>query len=104
MKIIENDAVSTIETQDGAKEQIEAYCSEINSLVEYHESLRPSIEDQFEFAEIIEQTIAADAIALLKDDQCSGVVKRIQELINDNELNEDDLFAIEQAGIADSLS
>jgi len=37
--------------------------------------------------------MAADAIALLKDDQCSGVVKIIQELIDGHENNEDDIFA-----------
>ena len=48
--------------------------------------------------------MASEAIVLLKEDQCSGIIKIIQELISDNELNEDDLFAIEQAKAAAVLS
>jgi len=72
-------------TQDEVIEKIEAYCSKIDGLVEYHETLRPELEDQFEFVDITLQSMAADAIALLKDDQCSGVIERIQELIDEYE-------------------
>ena len=72
-------------TQDDVMEGIDAYCGKIDGLVEYHESLRPELEDQFEYVDITLQSMAADAIDLLKDDQCNDVIERIQELIDEYE-------------------